>query len=45
MFLEEEKEANAEPGDVIKSENVDATDENKKKLDNGADNSASSAGT
>ncbi|KAJ8735539.1 hypothetical protein PYW07_007159 [Mythimna separata] len=41
---EEEKEASAEAGDTIKSENVEATEE-KKKLDNGADNSAASAGS
>ena len=39
--LEEDKEATTEAGD-IKTENVETTEDTKKKLDNGADNSAAS---
>lgn len=44
MVLEEEKEATAEAGDAIKHvENVEAVpEENRKKLDNGADSAAAS---
>lgn len=40
-FSEEEKEAAASEGDKIKTEKVESTEE-KKKLDNGADNSTAS---